>query len=455
MIQLNLQHTCSEIFTYLGVSPNPLRIAELINRVQPSCWTFRFAFDSIGQTILQIDCDSTISDNDVLTLIDGSLKEVFFADSLSLQQTDKSLTVNICELFKNLPSSNEITLRDNPSKDTDPLLTLNGFGRSHTTPRELQDISTVYSYFFQNTWMGAPDFADSAYYIRWIVFAEEFVIQPQNRYINKLGSTDYFTMQTNLYDTDGIHIGHATFYTSSSLSKNELYTMFGPVHPQKENWLIKKNKDPYWIVEIGSETLKRTTIRGGHTPKLINELVDSVENARISITESTLFQDYKQKIESEQQIKSAHNLKIRQERAQVGNRVLFEGKTLMLVPSNENEVLLLLAKLEALNALPFHEFLLWEYTPRAGIDAIASYQIREVEAQSMFVPIELEYHFENFDDHGHPYHQVNLVTCWDFRDNATPSKLHKHNEWLYEYRNDASFFIVVLSRIPNLHIEEN
>ena len=455
MIQFNLQYTCSEIFTYLGVSPNPLRIAELINRVQPSCWTFRFAFDDIGRTILQIDCDHTISDNDVLTLIDGSLKEVFFADSLSVQQTEKSLTVNICELFKNLPSSNQITLCNNSFKCTDSLLTLNGFGRSRTTPNELQNISTVRSYFSENTWLGTPDFADSTYYIRWMVFAEEYVVRPQNRYINKLGSTDYFTKQINLYNTDGIHIGHANFYTSSSLSKNELYTMFGPVHSQRENWLIKKNKDPYWIVEIGSETLKRTTIHGGHTRKLINELIDSVENARISITESTLFQEYKQKIESEQHIKSAHNLKIRQERARVGNRVLFKGEPLMLVPSNENEVLLLLAKLEALNALPFHEFFLWEYTPRAGIDAIASYQIREVEAQSMFVPIELEYHFENFDDHGHPYHQVNLVTCWDFRKAETAAKLHKHNEWLYEYRDDASFFIVVLSRIPDLQIEEN
>ena len=455
MIQLNLQHTCSEIFTYLGVSPNPLRIVELINRVQPSCWTFRFTFNGTGQTIVQINCDHAISDNDTLTLINGSLKEVFFADSLSLHQTENSLTVNICQLFKNLPSSNQITLHNNLPKGTDSLLTLNGFGRSHTTPKELQKISTVCSYFLENTWLGAPDFADSAYYIRWMIFAKEYVIQPQNRYINKLGSTDYFTTQTNLYNTHGIHIGHASFYTVPSLKKNELYTMFGPVRPQKEDWLIRKNKDPYWIVEIGSETLKRTTIRGGHTRKLIDELVDSLENARISITESNSFQNYREEMQREQQTKSSRNLKVRQERARVGNRLLFKDKPLMLVPSNENEVLVLLAKLEALNALPFHEFLLWEYTPRAGIDAIASYQIREVDVQSMFVPIELEYHFENFDDHGHPHHQVNLVTCWDFRDNETAAKLHKHNEWLYEYRGDASFFIVVLSRIPNLQIEDN
>lgn len=231
--------------------------------------------------------------------------------------------------------------------------------------------------------------------------------------------------------------------------------MFGPIQPQKENWLTKTHKDPYWIVEIGSEALKRTTIRGEHTRKLIDELVDSVEIARISITESNSFQAYEQKIQWKQQTKSSDNLKRRQERVRVGNKVFFKGEPLMLVPSNENEVLVLLAKLETLNALPFHEFRLWEYTPRVGIDAIASYQLKEVDAQSMFVPVELEYHFENFDDHGHPYHQVKLVICWDFRNPDTVSKLHKHNDWLYEYRNDTSFFIVVLSRIPNLQFEEN
>ena len=430
MIQLNLRRTWSEIFTYLNSSPNPLRIVELINRVPPCCWTFEFTFEGTGRTTVHIDCAHALRDNEDLTLIDGSLIEVFFADSLSLHRMEELVTVDICELFKNTLPSNQITLRNRPSQGKKSLLTLNGFGKSYTTPKELQEISTVQSYLWENTWLGSPDFANSMYDIRWRVFAKENVIQTHNRYINKLGSTDTFTTQ------------------------NELYTMFGPIQPQKEDWLTKTHKDPYWIVEIGSEALKRTTIRGGYTCKLIDELVDSVENARISITESTLFQNYKQKIESEQQIKSAHNLKIRQERARVGNKVFFKGEPLMLVPSNENEVLVLLSKLEALNALPFHEFLLWEYTPRAGIDAIASYQLKEVDAQFMFVPVELEYHFENFDDHGHPYHQVKLVTCWDFRDNATASKLHKHDEWLYEYRNDSSFFIVVLSRIPHLQIEE-
>ena len=455
MIQLNLRRTWPEIFKYLRTSPNPLRITEIVNRVRPCCWTFRFTFDNTGQTIVKIDCDRTISNNDARALLDGSLEEIFFADAVSLYQTGKYHTVDTSKLFKNPPHSNQIIPHNYPSKKADSLLTLKGFWRSNTIPPELQKNSTVSSYLLENTWLGSPDFEGSRYCIRWIMFATEYIIQPQNRYKNKLGSTVDFTMRKDLYDTNRNHIGHATFYTSPALKKNELYTLFGPVDPEKEDWLIRKNKDPYWIVEIGSEVLKQTTIRGGHTRKLINQLIDSLENARISVTESDSFQDYNRKMLWKRESKAADVLRERQERARSGPRVTLNGKPVMLIPSNENEVLLLLAKLEALNVLPFHEFILWEHTPRTGIDAIASYQMREIDAQSMFVPIELEYHFENFDDHGHPYHQVNLVTCWDFRDNATASRLHKHNEWLYEYRNDASFFVAVLSRIPDLQIEEN
>ena len=129
----------------------------------------------------------------------------------------------------------------------------------------------------------------------------------------------------------------------------------------------------------------------------------------------------------------------------------------MLVPSNENEVLVLISKLEALNALPFHEFILWEYTAQTGIDAIATYQMKETGRQTMFAMVELEYYFENFFEHGHPHHQVDMVICWDFRNRETTLESHKHykhNEWLFEYRNDKSFFIVVLAYIPNLQIEE-
>jgi hypothetical protein len=134
-------------------------------------------------------------------------------------------------------------------------------------------------------------------------------------------------------------------------------------------------------------------------------------------------------------------------------RVIFKDKPVMLVPSNENEVIVLLSKLEALNALPFHEFILWEYTSRTGIDAIASYQIEDVDVSSQLRSVEVEHYFENFFDHEHPHNQVNMVICWDFRDGEAPIELYPQDEWLFEYRNDKSFSVVVLSHIPNLKVK--
>ena len=203
-----------------------------------------------------------------------------------------------------------------------------------------------------------------------------------------------------------------------------------------DNRLVKSLKSPHWIIEINNKKLKQNITKGKSNTKLINKLIDSAETTLNSVINTDCFQLYEQKMEWKRQIKAADNLKERQERAQKGSRVIFNGNPIMLVPSNENEVIVLLSKLETLNALPFHEFILWEYTSGAGIDAIASYQIRKIDARFMFVPIELEYYFENFLIHGHPHHQVNLVICWDFRNCEIVSKLHKHNEWLFEYRNE-------------------
>ena len=454
MINLNLRRTWYEISEHLNSNPHPLRIVELINRVPLRCWTFRFTFDSNGRISLEIDCDPTASDHDALGLLDGLLEEVLFADVLYLRQAGKYLTTDTSELLRDPPPSNQITLRKLDRK-ADFLLDLKGFWQSDSVSPEIQRSSAIRSYFLENTWLGSPDFTDSEHYIRWIVFGTEELIRPGNRYKIKLGSTDSFTTQANLYNTNGDHIGQASFHTSPTLKNDEIYTTFGPLVPKPKNWLNRSREDPRWIVEIGNQTLKQAVVQGKPTTKLINELVGSVEEARASVTDSDRFQDYKQNIQRKQQTKAANRLRKRQERAQTADRVTFKDKPVMLVPSNENEVIVLLCKLEALHALPFHEFLLWEYTSREGIDAIASYQIRETDVPSVFSAIEVEYHFENFFDHEHPHNQVNLVICWDFRDGEAPTELRQHSECLFEYRNSESFFVVVLSHIPKLQVKRS
>ena len=453
MIELNLRRTWYEISDYLNSSnPNPLRITELINRIPPCCWTFKFTFDAANRTIVEISCDSPVSDTHAQALLDGSLAEVFFVDSLDLRQAEKYFTADPSKLVKDPPSSNRITLR-NLDEKADSLLVLRGFWQSDSTPPEVQQISAVRSYFLEHTWLGAPGLAESEYYIRWTVFVTEELIRPGNRYKTKLRSTDNFTTQETLYNTSGNHIGHASFWTSPSLEIDGIYTMFGPLVPKPKNWLTISRGDPRWIVEIGSQTLEQAIIQGKSTTILINELVNSVEDARVSVANLDRFQSYEEEIERKQQTKSANKLKERQRRAQTAEIVIFDETPVMLVPSNENEVIVLLCKLEALDALPFHEFFLWEYTPRAGIDAIATYQIREIEVPTQFAAIEVEHHFENFLDHEHPPSQVNLVICWDFRDGEAPEELSQRNKYLFEYRNDDSYIVLVLSHIPNLQIK--
>ena len=451
MIPLNLRRTWSEIADYLSNNPNPLRIAELINRFPPCSWTFRFTFDGTGKTNVKVDCDHSVNEQDTLALLDGILEEVFFADAFHLQQSGEYLLGDTAAFLKDPPASNLITLQNSNQKE-DSLLTLKGFWQSNYTPPEIQNRAAVRSYFLENTWLGSPYLADSEHYIRWIVFGSEQVICPSNRYQTKLGHTDIFTHQTSLYNTNSEYIGQAKFHTSPLLESNKIYTMFGTLAPQKKKGLMRHPKHLHWIVEIENEKLKQNIAKGKSNIKLVNELIDAVETARISVINSRPFQDYMSNIQRKRQTEAANRLRERQERVQTADRIIFNNKPVMLVPSNENEVLVLLSKLETLKALPFHEFTLWEYTARAGIDAIASYQIEDVDVPSQLMAVEVEHYFENFSDHEHSHHQVNMVICWDFRDGEAPIELHQRSEWLFEYRNDESFIVVVLSHIPNLKV---
>ena len=115
-------------------------------------------------------------------------------------------------------------------------------------------------------------------------------------------------------------------------------------------------------------------------------------------------------------------------------RVTVDGQPVLTVPRCENEVIVLLSKLEALGAIPFAQFSLMEHTPKSGIDALADFQIVEQDVSTQLGAVELEYEFENFFDHQHAPEQVNLVVCWDFRDGeALDPRLIKREEYLYTF----------------------
>ena len=449
-LELEMQRTWYEISQYLNSNDsNPLRIAEIINRVPPCCWTFRFVFDEANRTIVKIDCDSAFPDEDALVLLNGSLEEVFFVDVLSLRQAGKYLSTDISKLLQDPPTSNLITLQDS-GKQADYLLDLTGFWQT-VMPSKIQERAAIHTYFLEHTWLGSPNFVDSEHYIRWIVLGSEELIWPRNRYETILKSTDSFTAQVTLYDTNDNHIGQASFWTSPLLEADEIYTVFGPLVSKPENWLTRSREGPHWIVEIDSQKLRQAVTQGKPTTTIINELVNSVEDARVSVTDSESFQVHIERIDRKRQTKAANSLQNRQEDAKNRQKIIFKGKPLMLVPSNENEVLVLLCKLEALDALPLHEFTLWAYTARTGIDAIATYRIDEIDVPIQLGAIEVEYQYENFFSHGHPPSQVNLLICWDFRGGKVPAELRQLSEYLFEYQKKHSLItVLVLSKIPNL-----
>lgn len=81
-------------------------------------------------------------------------------------------------------------------------------------------------------------------------------------------------------------------------------------------------------------------------------------------------------------------------------------------PENENDVLCLLWKLEALNALPFKRF---ETLGHAGTgpDLIVHFQEDEQSNPERYVSVEIENKFYNYTLHGHKPSQYPRVICWE------------------------------------------
>ena len=192
-MELKLRRTWHEISAFVrGTRPNPLRIAEIINRFPPCNWTFRFTFDSRGRTKVAIDCEATVSDPAALENFDGTLEEIFYADIIDLRHLGRYISGDIAKLLKNRPKSNLITLRTKEARvgENYHLCVLEGFWQSSSVPPEIQNDLAVQNYFIENTWLGSPKLLSSKHFVRWIVFGTEFTIYPGSRYTRKLGTSD-------------------------------------------------------------------------------------------------------------------------------------------------------------------------------------------------------------------------------------------------------------------------
>jgi len=173
----------------------------------------------------------------------------------------------------------------------------------------------------------------------------------------------------------------------------------------------------------------------------------------VEVLGSNAFADFELEINIEKNKRAAQLLRDRQENAQTRPRLFVGDRMFGYEPRSENEVMMLLAKLEAMGALPISSFQLVEYTPKLGIDALADIRIDDTGMTMPLAPIELELNFENFISHGHPIQQVAMIVCWRFRSSMTITRLdlEKIHSWLYQYTTgDGSCYVLILSEIPNL-----
>ena len=454
MRELGLRKTWFEISEHWHHSRNPLRVIEIVNGLGPRSWTFKVTFDG-ASNILAIDCDSTNGLGEAVELIDGSVEEFLFTKEILIKRGNGAYVGNLEHCVDSPAPGNRLCL-DESDHDVEPLLTLNGYWYSSFLPRELQDRELVTDFVLENTWFGAVGPLGKAdCTITWKILAEEFVIRPQSRYTNRLRGRSYAATE-NLYGPDGKHIGQAVLHTGELVEDDQVYTRFGPLDSAWQPSRRRRSFPHYWLVELQSSELERAFMDRGPTARLVDSmrapLLDTVESAMAGED----FRCYEDAISEDKQREGAKRLRERQIRAQTADRVCYESKPVMLVPSNENEVIALVCKLESLGALPFYDFTLLEYTARVGIDALASFQMTETEVPTQYGSVELEFNYENFFDHGHPERHVNLVICWGFRDDEPPAPLRPREDLgagFFEYRSSEwSFIVLVLSEISSIEV---
>jgi len=106
------------------------------------------------------------------------------------------------------------------------------------------------------------------------------------------------------------------------------------------------------------------------------------------------------------------------------------------VPDNEHDTLAILWKLEGANKIPFSYFKTLDHTStrKGGIDLIGHIREEDAGETKMFVTIEVEHTFENFEHHDHYPPQTSYVICWEISD---PDILEKINDYKYFKKFDS------------------
>lgn len=452
-----LRKTWTEIADCLDASPQAIRIVETINRLKPRPWTFRFLFSRAGYTDLLIDARPSLSAEEMASILDGFLEEVFFADRVVVHGERGNYSVDTGALLTDPPAHNRLALTQGGG-GTHGLrgLELVGFTRANTLPPPLHSTPAVAEALIQRTWLGAHRFAtQGGLTLRWSLYGRTTEFYPLSRLTTFLGSNDTFTHELPLFDHSGTYLGSALAGTSPRLSASNIWTDFGAIeapHFPTGSRYRPTTRAPHWFVEIGDCALMPDYWSTRRPTRSMRDTLHAVDTALVALERQPVYRSYLRGLRQREKQRAALALTRRQQRTATARWVAYNGRPLQAAPSCENEVVVLLSKLEILGGVPFHHFQLVEYTAKKGIDALANFQIRPEDVPTVLGAVEVEFYFESFLLHRHPIEQVNLVVCWDFKvDNKGDERLTCTHPWLYALRDGAyGFPVLVLSRIPGV-----
>jgi hypothetical protein len=454
-VDIALTSTWLDIASRLDREQDPLRILRLLNLITRRCWKLAVWFDASGHNVLTVNTAPPLGTEDLQFLLSGVVPEALACEHITFcDGAGVSLAATPYGSLQGRSRSN--TLSFSSSDPAQAGLAFVGlYGR--VLPAVLQQDDAVARYAYEHTWLGGG--WATPHVLEWSLLGHGTTLGIRDRLTERLGSIEIpYSVKASLLDDSGQMMGNVRALTHGLFKGLEFYhRSYGRISvgdAQLRRWSAELGTWADWCIEIDEPALRPVPGEYLEPHSRFTEICNRAVRTIASAQSTGQFGDFLADVANRRQEMAAQRLVKRQQSVSRGPRVCFAGQPIMGVPRSENETVALLCKLEALRALPFHSFTLVEYTARRGIDCLAHFQQSSAHQQHLFAPVEIEYTFENFFDHGHFEGQVSLVICWSMQGSA-PGRLDPIAGGLYRYLTEDgdSFLLLVLSELKELTIE--
>ncbi len=219
-------------------------------------------------------------------------------------------------------------------------------------------------------------------------------------------------------------------------------------------------KNCCFVVECDQVQEEMSISRSGINHGVIKETFDcAVKNLFRRISNSDDYKSFVAYTKRQKDIRGAETLDARKRKLERPEQkwVYWVGRSgeqrrIHREPENERDTLAVLWKLEALGALPFHQFESLEHGG-SGADIIAHFRENPESNPERFVTIEAESNFTNYKLHGHNPSQMPIVICWDIGKSRQVKMKDTNVSWKFVAEvGDVSVRVFALARMQGVRV---